>query len=382
MMRSKYALVALAALMLAGCTELAHRPDDPDKKILAEVALPLTIKPKWEADTGKGNAGKDVRLVLTPYNKKLYTVDSKGHIAIIDEKTGAILAEHDLKSKVSAGPAVAEGRLVVGTSDGKVIAYELASNAIAWRSTATSEILAVPKISDDLVFIHTMDGGLSALSLADGRQIWRFTHNLPPLMLRRSSTPLVHNDAVIAGFANGKLLAIRKSDGTVLWAQDISSPKGNTDLARMVDISANPVLQGDRVYAASYQGNIAALNVANGHLIWERAVPSYAGFAVDRNMLYVAETNGDVVALDIQNGATYWLQTELQGRRLTQPAIMGKYLVLADEDGYVHWVDKTTGKLAGRFKMNSRGVEATPIVKDNIVYILGCNGKLVAFEVC
>lgn len=99
------------------------------------------------------------------------------------------------------------------------------------------------------------------------------------------------------------------------------------------------------------------------------------------NFRYVSETNGDIVALDIQNGATYWLQTDLQGRRLSKPAIMGKYLVIADEDGFVHWIDKSSGKLAGRFKVNSRGVEATPIVNNNIVYILGCSGKLVALEV-
>ena len=148
-------------------------------------------------------------------------------------------------------------------------------------------------------------------------------HNLPPLMLRRSSTPDVKNDLVIAGFANGKLLAMQKNDGSVTWTQDISHPKGTTDLQRMVDISADPLVQDERVYAASYQGNIAALTITNGNIIWERAVPSYAGFVADHNLLYVASTNGDVVALETQNGSTYWLQTVLQGRRLSKPAIMG-----------------------------------------------------------
>lgn len=382
-MRSCYAWFAvLTALSLVGCSPIDQRSDGPDKKPLVETAYPLTIKSKWEADTGKGTGRRDVKLLLAEYGKNLYTVDSTGRIAVVDEQTGVLNFEQNLKAKVSAGPAVAQGKLVVGTSDGQVIAVDLSNGKVAWRSNATSEILATPRISDDVVFIHTMDGGLSALSLADGRQLWRFTHNLPPLMLRRSSTPVVAGDAVIAGFANGKLLAIRKSDGTVLWSQDISRPKGTTDLQRMIDISADPVVQGDRVYGASYQGNISALTVSNGHLIWERAIASFAGFVLDRNMIYVSETNGDIVALDIQNGATYWVQNDLQGRRLTKPAIMGKYLVIADEDGYIHWIDKSSGKIAGRFKMNSRGVEATPIVNNNIVYILGCSGKLVALEVC
>lgn len=374
-------LAVILMLALVGCTEMDQRSDQPDKKPLATLPSQIATHSKWTARAGEGTHRKDIKLLLVKAGDKLYTVDYKGTVIAIDQETGTTKWQLDLKSPVSAGPAVSEGKLVVGTSDGKVIAVDLSSAKVLWRSTTTSEILAAPKISDDVVYIHTMDGGLSALSLLDGRQLWRFTHNLPPLMLRRSSTPVVQNDAVIAGFANGKLLSMRKSDGTVMWAQDVSSPKGTTDLQRMVDVTADPVIQGDRVYAASYQGNIVALTLTNGHLIWERAVPSFAGFAVDRNLIYVAATNGDMVALDVPNGATYWLQNELQGRRLTKPVIMGQYLVVGDEDGVVHWLDKSTGKIVGRFVIDSRGVEATPIVNNNIVYILGCSGKLVAIEV-
>ncbi len=374
-------LATLLMLALVGCTEIDRRSDQPDKKPLVALQSQISTHSKWTVRAGEGTHRKDIKLLLVKSGDRLYTVDYKGTVIALEPETGIIKWQLDLKAPVSAGPAVAEGKLVVGTSDGIVIALDLSTAKVLWRSNSTSEILAAPKIAGDVVYIHTMDGGLSALSLLDGRQLWRFTHNLPPLMLRRSSTPVVQDDAVIAGFANGKLLAMRKTDGTVMWSQDISSPKGTTDLQRMVDVTADPVIQGDRVYAASYQGNIVALTITNGHLIWERAVPSFAGFAADRNLIYVASTNGDIVALDVSNGATYWLQNELQGRRLTKPVIMGKYIVVGDEDGTVHWLDKTTGKIVGRFVIDSRGVEATPIVNNNIVYILGCSGKLVAIEV-
>lgn len=357
-----------------------QRSDLPEKKPLIAIEAPIVISQKWRVDSGAGTDNKDIRLELAQHKQNLYVVDACGHVAVINANTGKTEWTLDLKAPVSAGPAVAEQRLVVGTSDGKVITVDLAQRKVAWKSTTTSEILAPPAIVDDVVYIHTMDGGLSALSLADGRQLWRYTHNLPPLMLRRSSAPTVANDLVIAGFANGKLLAMQKNDGSVIWSQDISNPKGTTDLQRMIDISADPLVQSNRVYAASYQGNIAALTLNNGHVIWERAVPSYAGFVISENMLIVAGTNGDMVSLDTQNGATYWLQTELQGRRLTKPAIVQKYIVVADEDGNIHWLDKTSGRIVGRSELNKDGIEATPLVHANKVYILGCGGELMALE--
>lgn len=374
-------LAAIAMLTLVGCTSMDQRSDEPEKKPLVAFESPLPVTKKWANDTGAGTDNKDLKLLLVQNNNRLYTVDACGKVIAINEQNGQTDWFLNLKAPISAGPAISEDKLVVGTSNGKVIAVDLKQGKVAWISNTTSEVLAAPKISGNEVFIHTMDGGLSALGLNDGRQLWRFSHNLPPLMLRRSSTPEVNNDLVIAGFANGKLLAMQKNDGSVIWSQDISHPKGTTDLQRMIDISADPLVQGDRVYAASYQGNIAALTMSNGNVVWERAIPSYAGFIGDPTLIYVAATNGDVVALESQNGATYWLQTDLQGRRLSKPALMGKYLVVADDDGIIHWLDKSTGKMVGRYEIDRQGVEATPIVNNNIVYILGRSGELVALEV-
>lgn len=113
------------------------------------------------------------------------------------------------------------------------------------------------------------------------------------------------------------------------------------------------------IYAASYQGALAALDISNGHVNWNRDLSSYAGLAADNKLIYVSATNGDVVAVDIKTGATFWLQSALQGRILSKPAIMDKYIVLGDDDGYIHWLDKNSGNLLGRYQLDKNGVEAT-----------------------
>lgn len=380
-MRSWSWLVAISTLLLAGCASLEHQSDLPDKKPLPMHEATLNVVKKWKVTAGRGVGKSDGRLLLAESGSNLVTADHLGNVVAIDAATGVKIWTLKLKVPASAGPSVGDGKLVIGTSNGKVIAIDARTGKLVWTSVTTSEVLAAPRISGDMVFIHTMDGGLSALSMNDGRQFWRFTHNLPPLVLRRSSTPIVADNLVLAGFSSGKLIALRKQDGTIEWSQDVAHPKGRTDLQRMVDISADPVIADGIVYAASYQGNIVAYKIATGQVVWDRELASYAGFALDNKFIYVAANNGDVLALDQKTGHTFWVQPGLQGRILSSPALMGNYIVLGDDDGLIHWIDKNSGKLVGRYKLDKEGVEATPIVNNNIVYILGRSGKLVALTV-
>ncbi len=66
-------------------------------------------------------------------------------------------------------------------------------------------------------------------------------------------------------------------------AQDVTSPSGRTDIQRMVDISADPVVKDDLVYVVCYHGNLAAFTIKTGQLVWERKISSYAGIAVEKN---------------------------------------------------------------------------------------------------
>jgi outer membrane protein assembly factor BamB len=380
-MRNYRWLLVLSVLLLSACSSLEHQSDLPEKSPLPVLETNLSVVKKWSVSTGRGTGSKDIKLSLAQTANSLITADYTGTLVAIKVDTGALQWNLNLAEPVSSGPTIAEQKIVVGTNNGKVIAVALNDHKVAWTSVTSSEVLSTPKIADDLVFVHTMDGALSALTLLDGRQLWRFTHNLPPLVLRRCATPVVNNQQVIAGFSTGKLIAINKQDGTVEWAQDIARPKGKTDLQRMVDISADPIIKNSVVYAASYQGNLAALHADNGHLVWDRDIPSLSGFVLDQKLLYVAATNGDVVAVDQKSGATFWLQSGLQGRLLSTPAMNDNYIVVGDDDGFVHWLDKKTGKLVGRFQLDKHGVEATPIIHNNIVYILGRSGKLVALEV-
>ena len=62
---------------------------------------------------------------------------------------------------------------------------------------------------------------------------------------------------VLSGFDSGKLIAFNPENGSLIWEARMALPKGRTDLERMVDIDGSPLLQGDVIYAVTYQGRSA-----------------------------------------------------------------------------------------------------------------------------
>lgn len=378
---AKYLYLPFLCFLLVGCGYIQHKSDTLERKSVPAICSNLSVKQIWSQNYGDGIVQNfDTKLKLVKTGNTLYMVDYLGNLYAIDAKDGEQLWQMNVDSGIIAGPALSGNKILVVANGGKVIAIETNKRKVAWKSSASSEVLAVPKISMDMVFVPAMDGSISSLSLIDGRQLWRYTNSQPALVLRRSATPAVSNDYVVAGFANGKITALKVQDGNMEWSQEVGQPRGRNELARMVDISADPMIKGDTVYAVSYQGNLIAADLNTGNLKWERDISSFSGFATDNKFIYVSQTDGNVVAVDLISGGTFWLQDELQGRLLSQPEVMGKFVVLGDDEGNVYWLNKDSGKLEASIRVDKRGIEAKPIVDKNIVYVLGRGGKLAALE--
>jgi len=335
----------------------------------------------WSNSQSSGVGKTHSRLRLSLAESLVVTADNKGKIFAFDQKTGALKWQTDTKAKITAGPTIAEGRVLVGTENSQLLAYQLADGKFSWKADLTGSVLAAPQGNRGMVFVHTLDGSVVALNADDGRQLWFYSAHLPPVMLRRGSSPALIDNHVIVGFANGRLVALHRMDGQPDWEREIAVSKGRSDIQRMVDISADPVVKNNTVYAVSYQGRLMALNADMGNPLWERDMSSYSGLAVTDRVVFVSDAKGVVWAIDRKSGRELWKQTDLTGRHLSAPAVIGNSVMVGDDDGILHWFAQEDGSWKGRTVVDSKGIEATPIVKDNRVYVLGKGGKMMVYEI-
>ena len=401
-MKRTVLLVLAMSLALGGCASqrkglknsLSGMFDDknPDAEILKKANEPrpldkefkpsIAVKSLWDGRYGKGYDKYWLKLTPVEMNGKLFVADREGRVLAIDPATGKVLWEdRDKKRPISGGPGAGDGRVFVGTSDAQVMARDAETGKKLWIAQVSSEVLAAPCASNGLVFVRTGDGKLYALNAETGVQRWVLDRTTPTLTLRGSSPPVVHGEMVLAGFDNGRLSALDINTGKELWEARLAEPNGRSDLERLVDVDAQPVIADDVAYIDSFQGRVAAVSLADGSLQWTRDISSYEDVAVDDEHVYVTDERGYVWALSRADGATVWRQKAFKNRKLTGPAHFGQYVVVGDFEGYVHWLDAASGAPVGRERLDKHRLTSAPVDIGGVLVGFSSSGEMTAWRV-
>jgi len=351
---------------------------------LTPVAATLRVERVWSATVDDKKAVPlRLGLGIAVDDGRVYAAGHKGEVAAFDIASGRMAWRTRLKAPLSGGTAAGVGMVLIGSSDGQLFALDGASGKSRWSVRVNGEVLAPAAISERLIALRTVDGKLHALSPADGHELWAQQQPVPRLSLRGTARPVIAGDLVLCGFDNGRVLAVNSGDGSVQWEATITPPHGRTELERLVDIDTAVRVSGQDVYTVGFQGKVAMLAIDTGQVWWSHDASSYRSLTLDDDTLYMATADGEIAAMRTRTGAELWRQKALLHRGLTAPVAMDEVnaLVVADFQGYVHWLDKATGALAARTKSGKVRVSTTPVVVGNMVLVVNDRGQISAFRV-
>lgn len=371
----------VATVLLASCGMFGDEEEELEPMELVKIKPSIEIKRIWTAKLG--DSAEFLRVALRPAGdgNRIYAASRDGRVSAFEPETGKQMWRTKLDAELSAGPGVGEGYVVVATKDGVAIALDAATGEEQWRVNIAGESLARPLVKDDVVVLQTIDNRLQALSVFDGRERWSVVQSTPALTMRGSSSPVAVGSTVIAGFDNGRIVAVDIDAGTVIWETLLSPPKGRSDLDRLADIDGELAVVGQDLYATGYQGRLAALATESGQVLWNREVSSYEGVAADWNSVYTVRDDGEVVALTRRTGAESWRNGSLLRREPTLPVPFNTNVVVGDLDGYIHFFSTIDGEPVARERLGSKAISNDPLVIANRLYVQSDGGTLAAYVV-
>jgi outer membrane protein assembly factor BamB len=349
---------------------------------LTEFTAEFEPQKLWENDAGEGAGETKNDLAVWLQNGKAFAVDHEGEVSAFNAENGRRLWETDLDVTVVAGIGGGMDMVLVGTQKGQLIALNEVDGQERWRTRLSSEVLATPKAAAGMVVSRTSDGRVTGIAADTGEVQWSYQRAVPLLSLRGAGAPVITDDKVIAGYDNGKLVALSLSDGKVVWEKSVAVPRGRTELERLVDIDADPVVVNDTVYVVSYQGNAVGVDLSSGQIMWSREMSSQTGLdAAYGDAVYITDDQDYVWAVQDGSGDALWRQTRLLRRQVSAPAIVGDYVVVGDFEGYAHWIARNDGRFVARQKISEAAIRSKPVVKDGIVYFTAMDGEISAVRV-
>lgn len=379
-------LLATLVAMLASCQstkELIFRESsNAIKPNELEAFEPrLQVEKVWSDRIGKGSDEQYLKLTPAVFGERLFVADRYGHLVATALATGKEeWSIHDKNVQYTGGPGGGDGLVLMGTGDGRVIAREADSGKVRWVAKVSSEVLAAPTAGSGITVVRTGDGRLYGLNSATGAELWVYERSVPTLTLRGVAPPVIEEDITMAGFDNGRFAAVNLKAGKMVWESPLAVPTGRSDLERMVDVDSAPVIVGTMAYVSSFQGAVVALSITDGKILWTREVSSYEELSVGDDRVYVTDDKGTVWALEAKTGASLWKQESLANRFVTAPIFYQGHVVVADFEGYVHWLDAKNGEFEYRERVTKDRIIAPAIDAGGMLLVYSSTGQLVAMR--
>ncbi|WP_270376075.1 outer membrane protein assembly factor BamB family protein [Marinicauda sp. Alg238-R41] len=397
------------------------QPDGYPSHAMQHTAAAGDLNRVWRARAGQGSA-RDRRINARPVvlDNVIYAIDAEGRISAHNAETGDRLWDRRIQRNrvetqnddgggfglsfipfvggsggggadrmaFGGGIAVDGGRVYAHRGAEFVVALDAGTGEEIWRQTAFTPFHSAPTVSDGRVFLTTDDNELFAIDATSGEVLWTHRGISESARLLTAPSPAVYGEIVIAPYSSGELVALRVSNGSVLWSDSLTRTGGLTPMSTINDISGSPVVTNDRVYAMSHSGILAAFNLNTGERIWTQEIGGLHVPWLVGDYLYLITTEAELVALDRHTGQLRWL-TELGAFRNAEkrrqriawagPIMAGGRLVIGSSRGSLLLVDASTGEIMGDRDVGE-AVFVPPVIADQTVYVLSDDGRLSAYR--
>lgn len=295
---------------------------------------------------------------------------------------GKVLWSIKLKQGLMSGVALDEQSRVAVVSDSKgvIIALDRMTGKVIWQTPLDTVTLSPALISQNRVITLGNDGKISALSLESGAPIWTFNTQNPNLSIRGSATPILFNrNTVLVSTADGRIHALNIDNGVPIWSKRFGISKGSSDIEKISDIDATPVLDGNMLYVVSYSGQLVAADMASQQLSFVKELASLKSVGTDASQVYATSLDGELVAMDKMTGTVNWQTDNLSYRGLSNAVSIGNYVVVGDAMGYLHVYDRTSGALVDR-KQAKSDVAVLQFINNRLI-AQSANGALSVWQV-
>lgn len=393
---TKFGVLFALCLIVSSCSWFGKKDASTQPAKLKPFKQEVKLVRAWSRHIGDAARDNASKLVPALSGDRVFTASADGRIMALSADSGKVIWEERVQSffpkseldaafaaksdAIMGGVGAGDAIVVVGTFGGDLVAVNQSDGSLAWKAHTTSEVLAPPQIKGDLLVAQSIDGKVAAYNALDGKRLWVYSTTIPSLTLRGTSTPILTDSYVVAGFANGHVVLIDRDKGVARLDQRIAIPQGKSDLDRLVDVDGHMAIDNGLLFAASYQGNIAAIDLTQGRVVWTKPASTVAGVGVGFSNVYLSSFDGTITAYEESSGRVVWKTDALKNRNLTAPVTVSSYVAVGDFEGYMHLLAQPDGHIVGRVRVEHGPLTARFVVNGMRIYVQTRKGYLYAYD--
>jgi outer membrane protein assembly factor BamB len=365
----RFVLAVLFVAFISACAG----PERPKPVDLGPNVPLIGIKLAWAAHLGP----VDFPLQMLAAGDSVFVAGSEGVVAQINATSGKDVWRVALGTQLTAG---------VGT-DGRYSAVVSKANQLIvisegreiWRQKLGALTLTAPLVAGDRVFVLSADRTVYAFDAASGRKLWQQQRNGDSLVLGQSGLLLAVGDALVIG-QGGRLVGLNPLNGVLRWEAPIATSRGTNEVERLVDLVAGYSRDRSTVCVRAFQSAIGCVDVGQGRVLWTKPASGSTGVHGDESAIFATESDGRLVSSRRTDGERLWVSELLKYRSLTSPLLLGKSVVVGDNEGMLHFLSRQDGSPLNRIATDGSPVVSSPVLTGQTVIAVTKRGGIFGFR--
>jgi outer membrane protein assembly factor BamB len=300
--------------------------------------------------------------------------------------------------RVISSPAVANGIVYVGSTDGSLYALDLGSGTLKWKFATQSWVTSSPAIESGTVYFESYDSNFYAVDAGTGQLKWKFAtagekryagkhlHHLEPAAESMPdpwdfylSSPTVWNGTVYFGSGDGNIYALDANSGALKWKFQTGDV-----------VHSSPAIADGTLYLGSWDTYLYALDAVSGKEKWRFKTGDDPDFhnhvgiqsspAVVDGVVYFGCRDQYAYAVDAATGQQKWRFSTDGSWVNNSPVVQeGKVYFGTSIPGILHAVDAKTGKSLFQLPTGSP-VFSSMAIANGMLYLGNFGGKLTAID--
>ena len=348
----------------------------------------------WRRGIGEAS-NRSLHLTAPPVGAdgKIFVMDAEARVSAYDAATGGRIwsvdmAERSHRDREGFGGGVAfdNGKLYVTSGYRFIAALDAATGKRLWRTNTDSPIHGAPSVIGGRVLAINVDDELDSYNLETGAPDWTYQALTEPARILKASSAVPADEAIIAPFASGELVALHSANGNEEWSVTLSRTSRTNAISEIRDIAGRPVVFSGAVFAGSHSGVFADVALSSGETKWTLPITTITTPWPAGDVIYIVSQAGEVICASRENGQVYWITDLNKGVKKRKeramfygPVLASGRLVVVSDHGRAIALDPKTGARQSSIDIGSPALMG-PIAMNGLIYVVTDKADLVAIR--
>ncbi len=311
--------------------------------------------------------------------------EKKGTIIKYDKKNKIVWKNnHYSKSEKKLFPKLYffldKKNLIIADTISKLYSVDIDTGNLNWSKNNTYPFNSNIKKYKNKIFVIDYNNTLRCYFIKDGSECWNVKTEGSFTLSNSSSSLILVDDKVIFNNSVGEITAVNIETGMLLW--QLPTQSSNIVYETYNFQTSKLISDGNSIYFSNNRNEFYSIDINSGAINWINEINSSVSSIIIESLIFTISSEGFLYVIEKNNGNIIrindvYSQYKSKIKPNIKPigfAIGNKNLYLTNSDGKIIIIDLSLGNIINIEKVSGKLI-SKPIIFDNKLYLIR-NGRI------